>query len=95
MYALASEVTPNDDETNESVLYRRLWLNVLLRAKEDADGLDLMFDNQRDTRMVRGMGKFYLTRESWDLRLVCEWAGVDMKKLIEVNRRRYYEMPNK
>lgn len=85
-----------DNDTQESARYRCLWLSVIHRAKLDVDGKDV------DQIWARA-GNLRKDAEDWlcgtagpkwraQLEMVCELAGVDTDKLIEVSRRRKYGM---
>jgi|SRR6266404_2154383 len=85
--------------TPEFVRFRKLWLNVILRAREDAEGRDLMSNNEGEgeIRRLKREGRQWLTGDTLlrplnrkDLELVSEWAGVDVEALVEISRRRYY-----
>lgn len=88
---------PTPEETDESALLRRLWLNVILRAKEDAEGRDLMYDNAGEARHLQREGRQWLTGDCmleewnrWDLEKVCEMAGVRVEELVRISKERYY-----
>ena len=69
---------------------RRLWLSVILRAKLDADAQDLMCDSPELERpFIVADARTWLTEDSWDLRYVCELAGVEVRELTEHFRRVY------
>ena len=86
---------PNDD-TQESARYRCLWLAVIHRAKLDVDGRDVDPAWARSGNLRKDAEDWLCGQggEKWkkQLEMVCELAGVDPDKLIEVSRRRKYGM---
>ena len=82
---------PASTEYSEvDVCYRRLWMHVVLRAVEDSEGRDLMYDNDYEAPVLEREAMRWLTVDSEDFRLVCEWADVDGDRLLEMSRRRKY-----
>lgn len=56
---------------------RLLWLQVIVRAQEDARGNFVAYDlREENTRMLTYLAKKWLMRESKALAEVCEMAGV-------------------
>lgn len=87
----------SSEDTQESARYRCLWLAVILRAKHDVDGRDLM------ASWDGGEGELRRNAQNWlcatggpewekDLREICELANVDPDNLIQLSRRRKYGM---
>ena len=75
---------------------RRLWLSVILRAKLDAEGQDLMADSvEFEGPFIVKDAREWLTTLSFDLLWVCELAGVEVKELTEHFRRTYGRLGRK
>jgi hypothetical protein len=75
--------------TEEDGLYRQLYLNILLRAANDARGIDLMCETQIEAVSAVRNAKHWLTTDSGDLRYVCHQAGADWRKILEKFRGEY------
>ncbi len=72
--------------TNEDALYRRLWLHVVLRAVEEATGVNLLPNRRATKAQIRARARAWLSHDSPDLRAVCAMAGVNADKLLEKYR---------
>lgn len=73
--------------------FRELWLTVIQRAQEEAEG-NYMFEygNQAKMKLVQRRAKKWLTRETKSFYKVCELAGLscdEAQALLEVNKRKY------
>ena len=75
--------------TEEDGLYQQLYLNVLLRAAEDARGIDLMVEREEDAQYMIHQARQWLTTDSIDLRYVCHQAGTEWEKVLEKFRGEY------
>jgi hypothetical protein len=73
--------------TSEFDCCRRLWMRVLVRAREDAEGLNLV--NGVDRKRLRIRGRIWLTVKSIDLEDVCEMSGVSLERVISKFRKKY------
>lgn len=64
--------------------HRKLWQNVILGAWSDASGGNLRSSESEETlRRYRTEAREWLSTASEDLRIVCEWAGVDYNIVLE------------
>lgn len=75
--------------TDREDWYRRLFLHVILRATEEARGVNLICDRKTDPKQVKKDARIWLTTDTLDLRLVCELAEVDVEKLLWRFRKLY------
>jgi len=62
-------------------------MRVLVRAREDAEGLNLV--NGVDRKRLRIRGRIWLTVKSIDLEDVCEMSGVSLERVISKFRKKY------
>jgi len=84
---------PQDEGTEKDANVRRLWLSVILRAKLDADGQDLMADSpELETPFIVSDARKFLTEDTFDLRWICMMAGVNVEEMVLVHFRRLYGM---
>jgi len=65
--------------------WRCLWLSVILRAKQDAASENMMC-GWEDLEFFPKEAREWLSKESWDLKKVCEWAGVEVREVLKVGR---------
>lgn len=82
--------------TAEDADLRRFYLHIILRAVEEAKGVNLIGDNAREYPNIQRDARAWLigdcTWNKWnlgDLKFICERAGVDWKCVVEDNRRKY------
>jgi len=68
--------------------WRCLWLSVILRAKQDAASENMMC-GWEDLEFFPKEAREWLSKESWDLKKVCEWAGVEVREVLKVGRGMY------
>lgn len=71
--------------------FRVLWLKVIRRAQEEADGMYASWSGEDPEKLKRHARK-WLTHPSRGFCLVCEMAGFSWdqtKRLMEEMRRRY------
>ena len=74
----------------EDVIERRLWLHVILRAKQEAD--DGSYTYGGDEVAIKNAARRWLMVRSRDLLQVCEMAGLDAEhtdRLIEESKKKY------
>ena len=70
---------------------RCLWLSVLKRAVEEARGVNLIVDSrngsleriEREQAQIQDDARRWLGEASEGLETVCEWAGVDVRKVLK------------
>ena len=91
----------SEADTIEDALYHKLWLAVILRAKEDAEGINTNHRGPGELRELKREGRQWLIgdtilrpKNKWDLEIVCEMAGVQTETVTEMAKRRYYGMSN-
>lgn len=75
--------------SQEDAPFRRLFLNVILRAVEEAKGVSLVCGRKEDPEELKREAQDWLSSDTLYLRRVCEWAGVDFEKLHDTYRRKY------
>ena len=76
-----------DDFTEDESNYRRLWLCVILRAKQDAEGRNMMCEcNPASAPEVQKEALEFLSVPTAELEWVAWAAGVEMGSLLEVGR---------
>jgi hypothetical protein len=64
--------------------YQKLWQNVFLAAWSDASGGNLLSSESEETlARYRVEAQEWLMNPSDDLRMVCEWAGLDYLVAME------------
>jgi len=85
-YATASESV---DFSMEDGQHRRFYMNVILRAVEEAEGVSLVCGRKEKPSQLKAAARSWLTSDTLDLRFVCERAGVDFEKLLQTYRRKY------
>ena len=77
------------NETFEDGVYRRFYLHIILRAVEEAKGINLICGRKDVPAVLQREAREWLTTDSWDLRYVCHWADVEPKKVLEMFRGKY------
>lgn len=85
-YDAAGDLEPT---THADATYRRLWLTVVLRAVEEARGVNCLTDRRTTVHGLKGAARQWLTHDTPDLRLVCAFAGVDADELLRVYGGKY------
>ena len=75
--------------SEDEALPRRLWLQVILRAVEDAKGQDLMCETEEWIPQLVREAREWLTTNSWEFRTVCELAGMDAREALRKFREKY------
>ena len=75
--------------TKEDARYRRLWLSVIHRAVEEAEGVNCFRYAPGLTRSSTYRARKWLTTDTRSLRAVCRFAEVDVEKLLRVYRGKY------
>jgi hypothetical protein len=76
-------------ETYEDGVYRRFYLHILLRAVEEAKGVNLICGRQDVPAVLQREAREWLVNDSFDLRYVCHWAGVETEKVLGKFGRKY------
>ncbi len=70
-------------------LRRRLWLKVITRAVDEAEGISLEQSNYRTRKHMIHDAKVWLTNSSHGLLTVCKLAEVRMEDVLEEYRGKY------
>jgi hypothetical protein len=82
-------------ESSSSEYYtsgRHLWQRVIHYAMQEAEGRVPVVSLKGETvEAFRREAREWLTRESWDLRWICEAAGIEFREFVEMTRVRYGE----
>ena len=58
----------------------KLWLHVILRAVQDAEGNVTYAEDARDAKRLQSRARKWLTRDSKSYRKVCLWAGLTQEQ---------------
>lgn len=76
-----------DDFTESEARYRCLWLAVVLRAKQDAEGRNMMVEgNPSEGPEIVKEAREWLSTPSEELEWVAWAAGVEERELVKVGR---------
>lgn len=75
--------------THEDAVYRRLWLTVVLRAVEEAEGVNCLTDRRTTKLGLKRAARKWLRHDTPELRYVCMLAGVDVDKLLAMYGGKY------
>lgn len=82
----------------DTLACKKIWQSVILRAWEDATGGFLVTNEGKDTaKRMRTEARKWLMEGGEDLRMVCEWAGMDVEAVVERSREEFGQnvRPNK
>lgn len=88
-FSLSVENPPLVNNTQADEQYRILWMNVLLRATEEARGVNCIIDRTCTKEQLVRAAREWLTEPGESLELVCEWAGVPVQRVLEEFQRLY------
>lgn len=88
-FSLSIENPPLVNNTQADEQYRVLWMNVLLRATEEARGVNCIIDRTCTKEQLMREAREWLTEPSDRLELVCEWAGVPVERVLREFQKLY------